>query len=295
MLPRMLRLESVLRPEERMRNGLLIAVVLALNGVSAAQAAKPVSAAEKHTAMSSLEFRAVDGKEHTITRNQRFSVIYRCLDECSNIVLRESFYSDQEEGVEGAKETVSVIAWPKDKPDKVLWNLKAAGSEGRPLDDFYEITWFGCCGDWNEKSYFSLRTGKKVFSSSTDDENALLEVQVPNTRTKRYITYRYLTAEKLGQVQFGDSETVRQTVTIKESAVGRPPSLSLRVAGKPDSKSVSLWAHDADKSSGAVSGVSVVLGFESGERQVEVVLPIENDRIAVQKARLPKGFSCKGQ
>ncbi len=163
-----------------MRPKLLIVIVFALHILLAAQTTKSVSSpTEKHSATSTVEFKVVDGKEHTIIRNQRFSVIYRCLDECANFVLRESFFSDQEEGIEGAHEMVSVIAWPKDNPGKALWTLKAAGSEGKPLDEFYEVTWFGCCGDWNEKSYFSLRTGKKVFSSSTDEENALLEIDVP--------------------------------------------------------------------------------------------------------------------
>jgi hypothetical protein len=207
------------------------------------------------------------------------------------LVLRESFFSDQEEGVEGAHETVNVVAWRKDTPGTTLWTLKAAGSEGKPLNDFYEVTWFGCCGGWNEKSYFSLRTGKKVFSSSTDDENALLEIDVPNTRTKRYLTYKYVNSGKqIGQLQFGDSEAVFQTVSIKEPSKGRPPTITLRVAGKPDSTSISLWPNDGDKSGKAVSGVSVVLVYEVGDRHEEVVIPIENDRMSLQKARLPKGY-----
>jgi len=264
---------------------LIISVFISLLSQSALPPDSKGTPPERHSATSSLEFRVVAGKEHTITQNQRFSVIYRCLDKCSDIVLHESFYSDQEEGVEGTRGTVSVTAWRKDAPTVVMWKLKAAGDEGKPTDAFYEITQFGCCGGWDDKTYFALRTGQNVYNSA---ENGLLKIEVPNTQTKRYVAYTYPASRKaIGLLQFGDAEKLLQKVTIGEPQVEQPPTIALRLSGQPDSQSVTLWSHKGDKSAKAVSGVSVVLTYDSRE----VVVPIENDRFAVQSAKAPKGYT----
>jgi hypothetical protein len=245
---------------------------------------------EKRTATSSLEFKRVAGKMRTIIRNQRFSVIYLCMDQCSDHVLHEVFYSDREEGIEGGKYLVTATASRKDEPGKNLWKLQAAGDEGAPISDFYKVIQHGCCGDENTMTYFSLRSGKKVYFSSSDDENALLTIEVPNTPTKRYVAFSMSNPKAgtpAGRLQFGDDENVRQVVTVQQPIRNRPPELVLRIAGKPDSQYVQLWSGNGDRSSKAVSGVTVVLKFDAAE----VLIPLENDRLAVQKAKTPKGYT----
>jgi hypothetical protein len=245
---------------------------------------------KKRTGTSSLEFKLVAGKMHTLICNQRFSVISICNDKCSDYILHETFYSDQEDGVEGGKFEATVTASSKNEPNKELWKIQSTGDEGNPWYDFYKVIQHGCCGAENTMTYFSLRSGKKVYSASSDDENALLKIEVPNTHTKRYVAFSYFYSKSgtpVGRLQFGDGEFVQQMVAIKQPSYDRPPDVSLRMTGKPDSQYAQLWSGNGDRSSKAVSGVTVVLKFDSAE----ILIPIENDRLVVQKAKTPKGYT----
>ena len=182
-----------------------------------------------------------------------------------------------------------VTASPKDEPGKNIWKIQAIGDEGTPYEDFYKAIQHGCCGIENTITYYSLRSGKKVYSSSTDYENALLKIEVPNA-SKRYVAFSTISqwsGTSVGQIQFGDGENIRQKVTIKQTLDNRPPELALRIAGEPDSQYAQLWSSNGDHSSKAVSGVTVVLRFDSSE----VLIPIENDRLAVHKAKVPEGYT----
>lgn len=151
------------------------------------------------------------------------------------------------------------------------------------------MTQFGTSAGPDDRIYYSLRSGKKVYLSTSDEKDDLPKIEVPNTRISRYIAYGYpRPANQRGLLQFGDKESVHQKITIHEPVIGRPPIVALRIAGKEDSQFAELWQHDGDTSSRAVSGVSVVLRFED---EGEIVIPVENDRLVIGKARLPKGFT----
>jgi hypothetical protein len=249
-------------------------------------------APQRHSATSFLEFKSMDGKEHTVINNQRFSVSYRCLtyrvSECSDIVFHESFYSDQEEDMEGARADVTVTAWLKKTANIALWKLKAPGDEGKVLEEFYEITQFGCCGGWDEKTYFALGTGKKIYTSS---QNGLLKIAVPNTPTKRYIAFssHQVAGKWIGWIQFGDENHVMQTLTLIQPGFSEPPEIGLQLEGRTEAQSVELWARNGDSSPNAVSGVNVTLKFDEST----VVVPIQNDRLASNQVKTPKGYSVK--
>ena len=255
-----------------------------------AQDNKPDQKLEKHTATSSLQFKQVDGKEHTIIDNHRFSIVYTCDSSgCFNLVLHENFFSDVEEGAEGGKAIVNVLAWRRDKPEVILWKAKLHADVGKAHEDFYETTLYGCCGDPDRKTYLSLASGNSIFESC---EYEPLKVEIPNTRTERYITYSCTTGGNnardphFGRLQYSDGSRVLETVTIREPSFHQPPETSLRTPKQADSKAIQLWAHNGDQSGKGASGFSVVLRFEEGE----LVIPVENDRLDIHKAVLPSGF-----
>jgi hypothetical protein len=110
-----------------MRTAITVAVLLFTSLSLCAQAPQSPPATERHAVTSSIEFKTLRGKQHTITRNQKFSTFYACLDECTDIVLHETYYRDEEEGVEGGIYEVRAKAWSKQKPDRVLWTINSGG------------------------------------------------------------------------------------------------------------------------------------------------------------------------
>lgn len=132
---------------------------------------------DRGSAVSTYEIRAKGSEQHYITRNKQFSIIDlwskhgTALEE---LVLRESFLADRQDGIEGDKSTVTVEAL---NGKVVRWSFEEAGERGQVLDQIYEVTKLGCCDAPPTYSYFSLRDGKKLRTTHTkltSDELAAL-------------------------------------------------------------------------------------------------------------------------
>jgi hypothetical protein len=133
---------------------------------------------DRGSAISSYEIREKGTELHFITRNKRFSIV----DVWSKhgaaveaLVLRESFMTDRQVGVEGDTSIVRVDALDG---KAVRWTFEEAGERGQAINQVYEVTKFGCCDALNTYTYFSLRDGKRLRSTHTQlnrDEFASLE------------------------------------------------------------------------------------------------------------------------
>jgi hypothetical protein len=133
---------------------------------------------DRGSAVSSYEVREKGKELHFITRNKRFSIVDLWSKNGSAVealVLRESFVTDRQEGIEGDKSTVTVEALDG---TSVKWSFEEPGERGEPMNQLYEVKKFGCCDSPNMYSYFSLRDGKKLHASHTElnpEEFAALE------------------------------------------------------------------------------------------------------------------------
>jgi len=133
---------------------------------------------DRGSAVSSYEIRERGKELHFITRNKRFSIV----DLWSNngtaveaLVLRESFVTDRQEGIEGDNSTVKVEAVDG---KNVRWSFEEPGERGEPRNQTYVITKFGCCDAPNTYTYFSLRDGRKLRTTHTElnrEQFAVLE------------------------------------------------------------------------------------------------------------------------
>jgi hypothetical protein len=99
-----------------------------------------------------------------------------------DLVLRESFYTDLEFGVEGPPNaTVTVKAM---NGQNVRWNFREPGQHGEPVTgDVYQVTKLGCCDALPTYTYFSLKDGTKLRSTHNklnSDELAGLDGSVIN-------------------------------------------------------------------------------------------------------------------
>jgi hypothetical protein len=133
---------------------------------------------DRRAAISSYEIRENGRETHYITRNKRFSIVDLWSKHGSaveNLVLRESFDMDRQEGIEGANTKVRVEALDG---TAVKWSFEEPGEVGVTKGQVYEVIHYGCCDSPNTYTYFSLRDGKKLRSSHTElngDEFAALE------------------------------------------------------------------------------------------------------------------------
>lgn len=118
---------------------------------------------------------------HYITQNRRFTVVDLTTEHGSSreaLILRESFYMDREDSVEGPpKATVTVEAL---KGRNLRWAFHEPGERGDVVtNDLYMVTNYGGGETGNTYTYFSLLDGRKLrrnrYSQLSNDELEALD------------------------------------------------------------------------------------------------------------------------
>jgi|CZLA01.1.fsa_nt_gi hypothetical protein len=120
---------------------------------------------DRYFAVSTLKIKVkgAGGDEHFMTRNNRFTVVDLWMGSPSRgpLVLRESFFVDKADGVEGppdANVTVEAMVSSSAK-----WTFREPGERGEVVTDhLYMVTRFGNGETGNTHTYFSLLDGRKV-------------------------------------------------------------------------------------------------------------------------------------
>src|SRR6266496_501872 len=95
---------------------------------------------DRGSAVSSYEIREREQETHFITRNKRFSIVdvwSKHGTAREELVLRESFVTDRQDGIEGDISTVKVEALDG---NRVRWGFEEAGKNGRVMTQIYEVT-----------------------------------------------------------------------------------------------------------------------------------------------------------
>jgi len=138
---------------------------------------------DHNSAMSTIDVKLKGTAVHFITRNKRFTVVELLSKRGSeDLVLRESFDTDLEFGVEGPPNATVTVEAMNSKD--VKWNFHEPGQRGEPVTgDLYQVTKLGCCDAPPTYTYFSLKDGTKLRSSHNklnSDELAALDASVVN-------------------------------------------------------------------------------------------------------------------
>jgi hypothetical protein len=124
---------------------------------------------DRNSALSTIEIKMKgNGADHFVTQNKRFTVVERTLKRgTEDLVLRESFFTDWEPGVEGPPNATVTVEAMNGKG--VKWTFREPGQRGEPVTgEVYRVTKLGCCDAPPTYTYFSLRDGTKL--RSTHDE-----------------------------------------------------------------------------------------------------------------------------
>ncbi|HEY6270794.1 MAG TPA: hypothetical protein VIX19_02245, partial [Terriglobales bacterium] len=120
---------------------------------------------------------------HFITLNKRFTVVELLSKRgLENLVLRESFFMDQQFGAEGPPNATVTVEAMNGKDAR--WTFREPGQRGEPVTgDVYQVTKWGCCDAPPTYTYFSLKDGTKLRSTHNKlnrDELAALDASVIN-------------------------------------------------------------------------------------------------------------------
>jgi hypothetical protein len=139
---------------------------------------------DRNSAISRIDVKVKgNGASHFMTLNKRFTVVELLSKRGSeDLVLRESFFTDLEFGVEGPPNATVTVEEMNGKD--VRWTFREPGQRGEPLTgEVYQVTKLGCCDAPPTYTYFSLRDGTKLRSTHNKlngDELAALDASVIN-------------------------------------------------------------------------------------------------------------------
>lgn len=141
--------------------------------------------ADRNSAISKLEIKVKGTELHFITQNKRFTVVDLLTAHGTRreaLVLRETFFADREDSVEGPPNATVTVEAMNGKD--VRWTFHEPGERGEPVTgDVYLVTKFGCCAAPPTYTYFSLRDGSKlrsIHNKLSDDELVALDGSVVN-------------------------------------------------------------------------------------------------------------------
>lgn len=286
----------------RARRGLAASAVLFLGLLGAAPARL------HREATSSIEtWKTPDGRRMTHTVDRRFALVEAHPERTTvrTLILRETFDRLLDSGAEGEKSSVEVVA--AEASGAAAWTIRTEGSSGEGRDDnLYRVVRPGCCGAQDLSTYFSLLDGKELFTADAP----ILEVEVPNTSVRRFAGYHDLMAASpvpgagkngrvVGALFWGSDRAPAHRVLViappgakvDESFAAKKVSI---VSGGKEIEEArwDLWSADKSSDPAKIGGFSIrVRCFADPDRLVEV--PIESDRLAVEKAALADGVTLE--
>jgi hypothetical protein len=139
---------------------------------------------ERNSALSTLEIRDQGRELHFITRNKRFTVVDFWTDHGTRrqaLVLRESFFMDRKDSVEGPPDAAVTVEALRGK--NVSWTIHEPGERGDAVtNNLYKVTKHSNGETPNIYTYFSLADGRKVHTNESvelsRDELEALDVSV---------------------------------------------------------------------------------------------------------------------
>ncbi|HET7232000.1 MAG TPA: hypothetical protein VFJ16_18485 [Longimicrobium sp.] len=294
-----------------MKRSLAITALLALAPASAAaqqNAAPALSQASSYrlkpaTAMCTFGYQ---------TTNVRYTVVGTGAvagAQPPHLVLEERATMDRCENQEGGRGEVTVSARPAARPAAApVWAIRHAGDEGGVWfgddlggEEMYRIVQYGCCGAESLSTYYSLRTGHRLFAA----DHPLLYIEVERVATGYLALHGAMAADggpggdadktQVARISFGGPGRVMQDVVIRgpnnEFYVPRFELVARGPGGQV--KRGNRLNIDSGIGAGWTVNVAVEIAPVSGERpppNAEVLIPLENGRMAVEKARVPAPF-----
>ncbi|HEU4560170.1 MAG TPA: hypothetical protein VFS20_20130 [Longimicrobium sp.] len=225
-----------------------------------------------------------------------------------HLVLEERAAMDRCENQEGGRGEVTVAARPAQRPAVPVWRIRQAGDEGGMWwgedlggEVMYRVVQHGCCGAENLSTFYSLRTGHRLFSA----DRPLLYIEVERIGTGYLALHSAMAAgggpggendrTQVARISFGGPGRVMQDVVIRgPSNEWYVPRFELVARGPGGRVKRGRLLNINDEIGAGWSVVVAVelesMGTEDPPPKAEILIPLENGRLAIHNARVPAGF-----
>lgn len=224
-----------------------------------------------------------------------------------HLVLEERVAMDRCENQEGGRGQVTVTARPAERPAAAaVWTVRQAGDEGGVWygddlggEEMYRVLRYGCCGAENLSTYYSLRTGHRLFSA----DQPLLYIDVRGFASGYVALHSAMAADggpggetdrtQVAVVSFGGPGRVLQHAVIRGPSNQFSAARFELVARSPGGQVKRGRRLDINSEIRAGWTVMVALqlaGMSENAVQREILIPLEGGRLAPEKARVPAPF-----
>ena len=129
-------------------------------------------------------------------------------------IISEKITKEAVGGGEGSHGLLEATAYYSvfDSPIKKMWQIYEPAHNSFFFYDFYVAKHKGCCDAHDTNAYFNLKSGKKIFSATSD----VLVVNYSNDRNV-YISYIFITSSKDFPVQYPYLSNVKGIITLATS------------------------------------------------------------------------------
>ncbi|MEO8451777.1 MAG: hypothetical protein ABI647_18445 [Gemmatimonadota bacterium] len=254
-----------------------------------------------HEARSQVRiYRDAAGCESVQTVNRQFRVVTVVTDSGPrHRVLEEAYDIRHCLSKEATSSEAQVTVW---RPDSTAvqpeFRIVGRGVEGVPIGNLYRMVAHSCCGSGDLGTYFSLVTGRTLFTSSVTPRS----VSLSSSNRERYFAFHdtYSASNPIearrdptlvGVLHYGDDRVAAQRVLVLGAAPGPLAATSLRVMqnGQPVDDSVAVLA--GSEFSGI--GVRVELASPTSNRREWLEIPVEHDTLRVEQARTSPGLKLR--
>jgi len=286
-------------------------IALAVSAPARAQQRAPATPAARLSAQSSYEPlpRSESCTNGYRATGVRYSVVGSQYSEGHPpyLVLEEKTTIEQCENLEGpTRAEVSVVARPARQPGaRPAWIIRRHGEAGAVFDELpgepmYRVTEYGCCGSEDLDAYYSLVDGHALFTA----DHPLLYVEARPFGTGMVAVHDADAAGPIPGAAENDRTLVAAiafggTAGAAQRLVLRGPSGEVRIVGVElvargpggrQKQAQTLGVNDELDTRWTVAAVLELERMRDGTAAGRVEIPIENGRLAVEKARAPAPF-----
>jgi hypothetical protein len=267
--------------------------------------------------VSSVSVQPDSGGEPSVTSvSHRYLVRRRIWPESLRVALEET----TEEhcclgGERDASTTLTVARWPFPfgEQTRPLWRVTLQADGGTLWDDFYRATLAGCCDQTDAMYFVDLSNGRVAFTHSREEDDsgaALPTIHHWASGSWRYVAFhdRYTPADPsearqdsavVGALQYGTVGGATQRVLLVATtrrAVDYRLYRVLLTTPRWQGRRLDLPTEPRDaRPPAAISGFSVRvdLASESVDSTWIITVPVTRDRLAIDRASLPRGFALR--
>jgi hypothetical protein len=241
-----------------------------------------------------------------VTENASFDFVNLLRDDgqsYTHIRVLHKEHNERSESKDDISGTVTVTTWtlPSANNRARRITFRAAGNRGIPIADLgmFQISNFPCCSAPFENIYFSLLSGKRLYTTNGTPEKGVFGQDSGLVRIdggydgSRYSQTRYIGFGTVGHkasqgpiVQYGTDQAVKQRISLLGREYGDNfdvPKVLLTQDGKKLENYLQL-----DRQFNFI----LVLQFDDGP---EVRIPVVDDVMQAGKATLPPGYSLRSE